>query len=200
MLNKKILLSILIIGLVSVLAGSSTWARFSDSEENSGNSIAAGTLNLTLVDNPLLITNAAPGDSGTNFKVLKNKGTLSGKLTIYLSTVTNAEGTSSEFQVGGSGDLGMKAKMALWIDKNKNGVFDVGSDVALKYDGTFSTGASPTYYFIDQYSGVHWDNVILSMAPNDEYYFTIDWIIPVDAGNDIQGDSVSFNTSYTLDQ
>jgi|GEM_PF-2506695 len=198
MLNKKILLSILIIGLVGILAGSSTWARFSDSEENSGNSITAGTLNLTLVDNPLLITNAAPGDSGTNFKALKNEGTLSGKLSIYLSTVTNTEGTSPEFQVGGHGDIGMTAMMKLWIDKNKNGVFDVGSDVALKYDGTIT--ASPTYYLIQQYSGSHWDNVIPSMASNDEYYFMIEWIIPNDASNDIQGDSVNFNTSYTLDQ
>ena len=70
--------AVLIIGLV----GAVTWAYFSDTEESTGNTITAGTLNLTVdevgsgavagtltpgvdgVNEFLTISNVAPGDSG----------------------------------------------------------------------------------------------------------------------------------------
>jgi len=47
-MNKKMLLSVLIIGVVAVSAGAGTWAFFSDTETSVSNSFTAGTLDLVL--------------------------------------------------------------------------------------------------------------------------------------------------------
>ncbi|MCK5398168.1 MAG: SipW-dependent-type signal peptide-containing protein [Thermoplasmata archaeon] len=80
MLNKKMLLSLLIIGVVSVSAGAGTWAYFTDEEVTSGNTFTAGTVDLSLDAETITIElgadNMKPGDSKTLTIPLSNLGTL----------------------------------------------------------------------------------------------------------------------------
>jgi predicted ribosomally synthesized peptide with SipW-like signal peptide len=102
--------AILIIGLVAV----GTFAYFSDTETSTGNTITAGTLNLTAgvagsvgtllngaavpgqgadgVNTYLVIADAKPGDTGTVTFTLTNTGSLAGILTV-VSTGTSDENT-----------------------------------------------------------------------------------------------------------
>ncbi len=50
MLNKKMLLSILIIGTVAVVAGAGTWAQFTAQDVSTGNTFTAGTMVITAAD------------------------------------------------------------------------------------------------------------------------------------------------------
>lgn len=56
MLNKKMLLSLLVIGVVSVSAGAGTWAYFTDEEATTGNTFTAGTVDISLDED------GTPGD------------------------------------------------------------------------------------------------------------------------------------------
>ena len=78
MLNKKMLLSLLVIGVVSVSAGAGTWAYFTDEEVTSGNTFTAGTVDLSLgtVTIEVDADNMKPGDSKTLTIPLSNDGTL----------------------------------------------------------------------------------------------------------------------------
>ena len=65
MFNKKMFLGVLIIGVVSLLAGSATWAYFQDTEVSEDNTLTAGTLDLYLdpLTAPFTLENKEPGDS-----------------------------------------------------------------------------------------------------------------------------------------
>ena len=79
---KKILMSLMAIGLVVGLVGAGTMAYFSDEETSTGNTFTAGTLDLT-PNNPGAfvsgLTNLAPGvDNPAQTITLTNSGTLDG--------------------------------------------------------------------------------------------------------------------------
>lgn len=207
MFNKKMLLSVLIIGVVSLLAGSATWAYFQDTETSDDNNLTAGTLDLTLTNAPFTLTDKEPGDLGTETQTIINEGSIAGELDIAVSAITNTEGTPLEFEVApqGDGELGGVARMALWLDLDADGVFDEGTDISLKSDGTIATDDNTdTYYYdtIDSYSGETWDAIVATMDPDDEYDLVIRWEIPFGAivDNTIQGDSISLDITFTLEQ
>lgn len=80
MLNKKMLLSLLVIGVVSVSAGVGTWAHFSDTETSTGNTFTAGELDLDGTGSITTVTfdNMIPGDTSAAPQTitLKNLGTM----------------------------------------------------------------------------------------------------------------------------
>ncbi len=100
MLNKKMLLSVLVLGFVATVAGAGTFAYFDSEQISAANTITSGTLKLdvkddgdNLIDSFAIggTTGLKPGDSG-NAKTytLKNSGSLPGKL-IATVTVTNGD-------------------------------------------------------------------------------------------------------------
>ncbi|HII92467.1 MAG TPA: hypothetical protein HA262_09945 [Methanosarcina sp.] len=96
MLNKKMLLSVLILGVVATAAGAGTWAFFDDSLPVAGNTITAGTLNLdgSLVQTfavsdaiPDSILKTIPSSTYT----LTNGGTITGKLSVTPTITGDAD-------------------------------------------------------------------------------------------------------------
>ena len=86
------LLSVLIVGLVSVMAGSYDMGILPGiTEISEGNTFTAGTLDLNLTDAPFTLANKAPGDNGTEIQILKNLGSLAGELDVNFSAITNTE-------------------------------------------------------------------------------------------------------------
>lgn len=96
MVNKKIILSILVLGCVATMAGAGTFAFFDDSAVVEDNTITAGTLTLgTPVLTNFEITNIAPGDADPAAQTLSltNGGTIDGHLYADI-TATGESGMS----------------------------------------------------------------------------------------------------------
>jgi predicted ribosomally synthesized peptide with SipW-like signal peptide len=132
---KKILISLFVIGLVSVAAFSATQAYFSDTETSENNTFTAGTLDLKVddKDDPLsnvVIEDVYPGWGDYYTWVLKNAGTVDGQPTIEFSAIENYENVCQEPELDagdndcgnpglGKGELGGKLYITLyWSNDN----------------------------------------------------------------------------------
>jgi predicted ribosomally synthesized peptide with SipW-like signal peptide len=83
---RRLLLTALVLGGLVAVAGTATFSAFSSQTSSSGNSFAAGTVQLT--DNDagtamLAMTNAQPGDSDTSCILLTYSGTLDSTVRLY---------------------------------------------------------------------------------------------------------------------
>ena len=200
---KKILGLTIAAVMIMVMVGGGTWAYFSDTEASADNSLTAGTMDLNIdggnsVVNTFTASNVAPGDTGNGSSTLDNVGSLSGELDVAITALVNTGGTGGTEYEDGVGDLGGVALMAVYIDVDQSGTFNAG-DIGLKADGTtYSFPATLQYATIDGYSTA-WD-AAATMAASAQYDIIIDWEVPTSAGNNIQGDAVSFGILFTLEQ
>jgi spore coat-associated protein N len=201
---KKILGLMVAALLVIALVGGGTWAYFSDTEQSTNNSLTAGILDLTVDGVNTAVTTfsegaVAPGESGSGSTTLANAGSMAGELDIAFSTITNTDGTPVEFGVG-SGELGGVAEMAVYLDIDQSGDWSSG-DIGLKSDATtYNHPTALDYATIDSYDSDSFDAVIASMAVSAADDFIVLWQVPTTADNTIQGDSVSFDVTFTLEQ
>jgi spore coat-associated protein N len=189
--------------MVMALVVGGTLAYFTDEETSADNYLTAGTLDLNIEGDNVAVDTfqvdaAGPGDSGNGVSDLANVGSYDGELDIAFSAVANTPGSGGTEYEGGSGELGGVATIAVYIDKNNSSTFDTG-DVGLKYDGTTYSPATLDYATIDSYSAASWDAVTI-IANGDSDNFIIEWEVPTSAGNEIQGDSVEFDVTFTLEQ
>lgn len=190
--------------MIITIVGGGTWAYFSDVENSANNSLTAGTLDLNIdggntAVTTFSLTNAAPGDSGTGNSALSNVGSLSGELDIEFSTITNTGGSGGGEYEDGNGDLGGVAEIAVFIDVDQSGGWSTG-DIGLKSDGTtYNNPTALDYAAIDNYGNDSWD-AIETMVSSIADDFIVMWRIPTSAGNNIQGDSISFSVAFTLEQ
>jgi spore coat-associated protein N len=201
---KKILgLTIAALLIIGIISGG-TFAYFSDTETSVSNTLTAGTLDLNINGGDIAVTtlsvsDVAPGDSGSDNSTITNVGSLLGELDISTSAVTNTPGAGGTEYEGGSGELGANAQLAMYIDVDQSGDWSAG-DIGLKSDNT--TYDHPTaldYAIFDNYASKSWDateNMSASAADD----FLMLWQVPTDTGNDIQGDSVSVNITFVLEQ
>ncbi len=200
---KKILGLTIAAIMVIAMVGGGTWSYFSDTETSTNNSLTAGTLDLNINGGNTAVTTfsatgKAPGDSGSGNVTLSNVGNLTGKLSITFSSDNNTGGTAGEFG-DGVGNLGGVAQMAVYIDTDQSGTWN-GGDIGLKSDNTtYNYPTALNYATIDSYSAKSW-STILNMAASAANRFVILWQIPTSAGNNIQGDSVNFDITFTLDK
>jgi spore coat-associated protein N len=201
---KKILGLMVAALLVIMMVGGGTWAYFSDTETSANNTLAAGTLDLNIDGGNTAVTtfsvsNKAPGDSGSGSNVLANVGSLPGELDIAFSEVTNTAGSGGTEFEGGSGELGGAALLAVFVDVDSDGTWSSG-DIGLKADGTkYNHPTALDYASVDSYSEATWDNVE-TMAVSASDKIMVMWQIPTTAGNEIQGDSLSVDITFTLEQ
>ena len=84
--GRKLLLTLLIVGVVGSIAGIGTFSAFSDTTSNSGNAFAAGTV--YLVDNDagaamFNVSNSKPGTNYTSCITVTYLGSLSSSVTLY---------------------------------------------------------------------------------------------------------------------
>ena len=201
---KKILGLTIAALIVLVFVGGSTWAYFNDTESSESNSLVAGTMDLDIDGGDTAVTtfsvsSAAPGDTGSGSSTLANSGSIAGELDITFSAITNTGGSGGSEHEDGVGDLGGEADMAVFIDVDSSGTWTSG-DVGLKSDGTtYNHPDALEYETIDSYESDSFDAIVtLSASASDD--FVVMWRIPTTAGNDIQGDSISFDVTFTLEQ
>ena len=99
-MDRKMLFSMLMIGLVSMLGGSGLYSLFNDTETSEGNTFTAGTLDLNVTDSisfVITVSNIAPGyDSGYYKWCLKNVGSLPGILSARIDIISDDENGITE--------------------------------------------------------------------------------------------------------
>ena len=105
--TKKILASLIVLGLVATLGGWATFSAFSSTTSNTNNSFAAGTVNIGDNDAGAAMYNVAgmkPGDSVTSCIKVTYTGSLNARVRLYASvtgtlknylTLTVTRGTDS---------------------------------------------------------------------------------------------------------
>lgn len=136
-----------------------------------------------------------PGMSGQGAYSLQNAGSLTGDLAVSIPAVINTAGAIGEF-ADGRGDLGAALEAAPFIDTDGDGAWSVG-DIGLGGDDTTYRGEAMQYSPMDTFSGAQWEEVI-RMQPGSNLTLVFPWRLPETAGNQIQGDSISFQIVFTL--
>lgn len=199
---KKILGVAIAMFLMVLLFSGSAWAYLGSDENGTEGNLNEEVFKLKvgtgLAAEVLNMTNVAPGNNGSYVYHLENAGRLSGALSFSIPLVNNIAGTTGKF-ADGRGDLGRSVEMAFYLDMDTSGNWSQG-DIGLNADcGTYRYQPSLYYACLDNYNGANWDNVT-TLVSNSRLNLVTVWQIPVTSGNEIQGDSASFDISFTLRQ
>jgi predicted ribosomally synthesized peptide with SipW-like signal peptide len=190
-MDKKILVSMMVIGLVAALAGAGLYAYFNDTETSSGNTFTAGTLDLEVNGGgsvlPISVSNMKPGDADEVTIKVDNTGSIAGYLCMWIKDVTNSPGTTPEPEpTPDNGELGASIQITIWLDDGDN-IWEEGEKV---------------------YIGPAWLNDLnnIKVVKNEllgavsTAYIGFAWKIPTTVGNEIMDDSVTFTIEFALTQ
>jgi len=196
-MKKYFLISFVFLLIISFYSFS-TLSLFTDQETSSNNVLTAGTLDLqvdnkqgVLVEN-FSFTNLAPDDANSHTFTLKNVGSVSGKPSICIRNVNNTESTgSTEFESDGTpGELGantlVTAKINSQVLTNLNTNLDDLNDICWSPDNVADTEFLTTGADVLDF--------------NETADFELDFGVPSTTGNDIQGDSVTFDVEFNIEQ
>ncbi len=146
--SRKILLSLIAVGVVATAAGVGSYAAFSSSTSNGGNSFASGTVTITDDDASgamLTLSNAKPNDSSTGCINVTYSGSLAANVHLYASTtgslaqylnLTVTRGTGSTFSASPACN-GFSADSANYFG---NGAGVIYSGTLSAYPTTFAAG------------------------------------------------------------
>jgi len=181
---KKIILSLAIIGVVSIGAIGATRAYFSDTATISGNTFTSGTLDLQIDSDPSptlqdwsdgftapanYFSNLYPGFTAQQIIDIKSAGTIGGMATLDLNR------TSAWNELAGV------LNFHVFFDANNTGNW-------------VDTGLNGT---VDQYTQAY--NLGLIGSSNIASVKIV-WTVPTTAGNEIQSDSITINAVFGLNQ
>jgi predicted ribosomally synthesized peptide with SipW-like signal peptide len=191
-MSRKLLLSAISIAATATLLGAGAYAKFTDSEVSLTNKVAAGTLDLSVLNDPYPeyvpfdVKDAVPGmttkgqtPSQTKMVHFKNVGNVAGNLSVKVVLDTNDENGVQEpepaWDTTASGELAQN--MLVSID---------GLGAMIDQPLTTLAAMAPVYHS--------------TLAPGGEGWVSVDWSIPSTVGNEIMSDSVSFHLEFTLEQ
>ena len=131
-INRKVLISLFIIGILALGIGWGTHSLFTDTETSNGNTFTAATLDLKVngTDDPnvvyITLSNMKPGDDTGYYKwILKNVGSIPGKLSVTFSVIVNNENginepeqaAESQPYASSEGELGQYLKPGIHPDE-----------------------------------------------------------------------------------
>jgi hypothetical protein len=200
---KKILGIGIVLAFVAVmmLGTLGSGALFFDKETTNNNAIAAGTLDMTIdgVNTNVIkfdVANAQPGYQPTGSWILKNEGTLGGKLTINDISVTQTGGVLTEPEAAAgdtnnAGNLGDLVNIRLYVDNPPiTGYY--GNEDTMFYNGPISGLNAAAFNALN-----------LSLAPGASVRINavIDWWShDGDIDNSGQGDTANFGIGFLLTQ
>ena len=196
-MRRKLLLSSISIAATATLLGAGAFAKFHDEEQTATHSIAAGTLDLKILNGdqpdasyaeyaPINVTNAKPGDANANPAPqvhFKNVGTLPGKLSLKVVMDSNAENGIVEPELGDP----------------TAGVGELGDALHLSIDG-IGTMIDLPLTTLNAMDWTVWPYNGGVVNPDQEGWASIAWHIPDTVGNEIMSDSVSFHIEFKFEQ
>ena len=209
--------SIAIILIAGMFASLGTMAWFNDTETVSVDDIQAGTLNLQVGANDpctvhVTISNIAPGWSRDFIVTITNTGTLTGRLSVEFSAITNLENTCEEPEqaegddpASSEGELGdylgaapyIYIPAGVWPPDACSFAFPDGKSPA---NHPLNTLGGQTYTMDATGWGDGWESLNV-LAPGDSRTFVLNFLLQgPGTGNIVQSDSVEFDIIFHLDQ
>lgn len=201
--RRKVLTGLGTIGVAGAAAGAGTMAYFSDTEESTGNTVSAGTLDLTPGASSdggsfsIAVSGLVPDDSGqeVGYLNLTNDGSIDGLLDYEITGWTDHENglVGGEGDVDGSGgnpgtgngELSNVLEIQAYVDRSPG-------------DGNRNNDQSMTSGWVGLSGGVVDTNV--SVASGETIQIWVDARIPESVGNEVQSDSVEIDAAFHLDQ
>jgi predicted ribosomally synthesized peptide with SipW-like signal peptide len=210
-MDKKILVSMMVIGLVAALAGAGLYAYFSDTETSKGNKFTAGTMDLKLSDidetwaDGVIATwespdNWAPGQIVTAELHIKNDGSI-GAYWLYIGISALTDGLSDQIHItefvieeywSGYNHVGWMA--TTW------GPWSTEAPLTLAEFGQY-VGTSTPYGFMacgDDWTGTYDPSASKILPAGGEITLRMTFLFNPDAGNDYQGKSCSFDLKVSI--
>lgn len=216
-MNRRIIASLLVIGVVGATAAGTTFALFSDSEDSQQNTFAAGEIDLKidwnesyngepvetqeLTDNPgpiFNLTDVKPGDEG-KATVSLHVGSNPAYVHFNATQTANLENgcTEPEAEVDqscgnpgqGEGELGQFQQFTIWYDDGDNVRQD---DEEIIFEGTAEELDGSTVELDGDPSTEQIDPV----QPDEVSYVGVKWEVPREVGNVIQGDTKRFDFDF----
>jgi len=183
----KIIKSLLAIVVISAVAGTATWAYFSDTETSEGNTFSAGTLIINDDSEAWMknvtFDNIKPGDRVRKWVVLKNEGSLDiDFLDVTKQNVSDPSGMFSEVQVSATGK----------VAPDDPAYFTPDWTGGVTVDGWFDdSDMLDVSYYRTPAEVIH---------PGESYTMTFDFIFPTTMGNEFQGQTASFDMLFYAEQ
>jgi len=204
-MNKKILMSIMTIGLVAMLAGTGLYAWFTDVETSTGNTFTAGTLNLDGTDMASFtfgtIGNMAPGDiTGWANITVKSGGSLNAA-TFGRFTLAGDTGLSYALNIYDYKVLYFNADTtpaARWATNDPYYGTTINEDcfIAAGVDALWTAvgGSTNLNAWVNgdgalDIPGASWD--MEGLKPNEYYVLSVRFQMDPAAGNNYQGTTVT---------
>jgi len=200
---KKILGLTIAALLVMGLVGGGTWAYFSDPENVTGNTIAAGTINLQVgasdpTSETFTVSSGVPGDNVTYTWALDNSGDVNAFLDIAFTNLVNDDDSNVEPEVSagdsdngtGQGELAETIDILVWIETTNNDVYDSGTDTLIFMDKGTGGTTELTAAVVDDYA----------LNPATSAWFCFEWGIDTTIGNTIMGDDFGIDVEFSLEQ
>jgi predicted ribosomally synthesized peptide with SipW-like signal peptide len=200
--KKKLWLSITVVAAVIALGVAGTYAYFTAIRTASTNRFTMGTLDLSVTDaadkvnEPFVIDNMGTDGriSGSKTWTIRNTGSLPGRLLVNLRNLKNFEGDCNDQEKAmepacdpntETGELGEKITLLMSLD---------GAD---RVSGLLTTVNQSKF-------GTDWnalENALITIPAGGTKTVTFHWDTPETGyGNEIQGDSLSFDTNFRLIQ
>ncbi|ASJ05621.1 TasA family protein [Thermococcus barossii] len=183
----KMLASLVLVGIVLFGIGAGTWAYFDDTETSNGNYIAAGTLDLVVAGENPLSSNVEysdyvyPGWSDSTYFPVENAGTIDGKLYLDVSYTDSPGETPEPEPTPDNGELSQYLYVKIYY-----------SD-----DTTFDAGEIVWEGYVSEWSG---EIELGDLPAGATKYIKVEASIDGSVGNEIQGDSLTVDVTFTLEQ
>ncbi|NTU46372.1 hypothetical protein HGA88_01990 [Candidatus Roizmanbacteria bacterium] len=197
--NKKLILSLVLIGFTAMFAIGGTYAYFTAIRTTTQNQIKVGTLDLSVNSNgesiqPFVLENIGQNGNigGSKDWKVKNTGSLPGRLLVRLKNLVNHEAGCINDQ-----------KRAAVPDCETKTDGDLGKVITLNVSYEGQNKVSSTLA-TDQVAkvGTDWNELTpIVLQPGEERTVGVNWATAEDKyGNEIQGDSTSFDMDFRLIQ
>jgi predicted ribosomally synthesized peptide with SipW-like signal peptide len=211
---KKIFLSSLVVIAVAALGVGATFALFSDTETSTGNTFAAGTIDLKVDGNDdpdvvhVTLSNMKPGDSVNYQWTLSNAGSLAGQPWIEIVNLVDNDNNCNEPESVVDGSCGNPGPGDGELSQNLLLQINAAGNTGMEHPNTPACFGTPDGIdhtcpldFWASYGQVGQSEVWevigpgLSTAP-----MVFGFSLPSSVGNIIQSDSVEFDIVIHLDQ
>ncbi|PHQ38579.1 hypothetical protein DJ69_10825 [Halorubrum persicum] len=213
--RRQLLGALAAIGGGSAAISAGTYATFSDTESSS-DSIETDSIVLDTGSQTLSFTtnDIEPGASGSSSVVLESAGTAGGRLDVSIANVSNTDEVSTKPEEDAEAEadedsipLADQLEVKMWVEEaspdSGEGQFDDTSDYGLKEDGTVAHGDGATLNFADvsdfPSQPTYQTMTFADDSPTDKEFF-VEWKLPQDATNAVQGDKTTIDFDFTLNQ
>ena len=219
-MNKRILISLTVIGAVAAIAVGGTIAYFSDTETSTGNTFTAGTIDIAIdQQNPWAgnysVGDLKPGETGNINFVITNEGTNPVNVSKNVGNFQESTGLAGyDCPEGGDYEGGVVSSEPECVEAQANGsdLDDIQSMIVYDLSVEVYDAAGVNIWWQAIYTDDE-GQTLSSVYPNTETYVALG-MIPVggymkvtqsyhfdyDAGNEYQGDELSFDITIKGEQ